>query len=169
MRLSAMALGFVCLCAVVIGIAAPAMQDEDVRGAFLTSRPKEKTTTASTSKPWPDSGVTSNKVMGGADFSFPSGSENSITLDKTPGTDNFTVIFSKSPLSSPSFLDMQVTFEPLTASQQADFKAFVSKYQGQRPLIELDESNAGAPFVRVKAKPDPSGNPMVFDIRIQHN
>ncbi|HEU0253569.1 MAG TPA: DUF4384 domain-containing protein, partial [Pyrinomonadaceae bacterium] len=51
MRLSAMALGFVCLCAVVIGIAAPAIQDEDVRGAFLTSRPKEKNTTASTSKP----------------------------------------------------------------------------------------------------------------------
>ncbi len=46
-----MALGFVCLCAVVIGVAAPAIQDEDVRGAFLTSRPKEKTTTASTSKP----------------------------------------------------------------------------------------------------------------------
>ena len=42
MRLSVMVLGFVCLCAVVIGIAAPAMQDEDVRGAFLTSRPKEK-------------------------------------------------------------------------------------------------------------------------------
>ena len=51
MRLSVMALGFVCLCAVVIGIAAPAIQDEDVRGAFLTSRPKEKTTTASTNKP----------------------------------------------------------------------------------------------------------------------
>ena len=51
MRLSVMALGFVCLCAVVIGVAAPAIQDEDVRGAFLTSRPKEKTTTASTSKP----------------------------------------------------------------------------------------------------------------------
>lgn len=43
MRLSVMVLGFVCLCAVVIGIAAPAMQDEeDVRGAFLTTRPKEK-------------------------------------------------------------------------------------------------------------------------------
>jgi hypothetical protein len=46
MRLSVMVLGFVCFCAVVIGIAAPAMQDEDVRGAFLTSRPKEKTTTS---------------------------------------------------------------------------------------------------------------------------
>lgn len=52
MRLSVMVLGFVCLCAVVVGIAAPVMQDEDVRGAFLTSRPKEKTTTStSSSKP----------------------------------------------------------------------------------------------------------------------
>jgi Domain of unknown function (DUF4384) len=49
MRLSVMVLGFVCLCAVVIGIAAPVMQDEDVRGAFLTSRPKEKTTTSTAS------------------------------------------------------------------------------------------------------------------------
>jgi hypothetical protein len=52
MRLSVMVLGFVCLCAVVAGIAAPVVQDEDVRGAFLTSRPKEKTTTSSSaSKP----------------------------------------------------------------------------------------------------------------------
>ena len=52
MRLSVMVLGFVCLCAVVIGIAAPVVQDEDVRGAFLTSRPKEKSTTStSSSKP----------------------------------------------------------------------------------------------------------------------
>ena len=51
MRLSVMALGFVCLCAVVIGIAAPAIQDEDVRGAFLTSRPKNKSASSSTTKP----------------------------------------------------------------------------------------------------------------------
>lgn len=43
MRLSVMVLGLVCLCAVVIGIAAPVIQDDDdVRGAFLTSRPKDK-------------------------------------------------------------------------------------------------------------------------------
>lgn len=41
MRLSVMVLAFVCLCGVAIGIAATA-QDDDVRGAFLTSRPKEK-------------------------------------------------------------------------------------------------------------------------------
>ena len=47
MRLSVMVFGFVCVCALVIGVAAPIVQDdEDVRGAFLTSRPKEKTVTS---------------------------------------------------------------------------------------------------------------------------
>ena len=47
MRLSVMVLGIVCLCAVVIGVAAP-FQDDDVRGAFLTSRPKDKPAHSST-------------------------------------------------------------------------------------------------------------------------
>jgi hypothetical protein len=49
-----MCLGLVCLSAVALGIAAPAIQDDDdVRGAFLTSRPKEKpaNTGATTAKP----------------------------------------------------------------------------------------------------------------------
>jgi uncharacterized protein DUF4384 len=49
MRLSVMVLGLVCLCAVVIGIAAPVVQDDDdVRGAFMTSRPKDKPATNTT-------------------------------------------------------------------------------------------------------------------------
>jgi len=53
MRLSVMVFGVVCFCAVVIGIAAPAIQDDDVRGAFLTSRPKDKqaNTGATTARP----------------------------------------------------------------------------------------------------------------------
>src|SRR5690349_13368350 len=53
MRLNVMVLGVVCLCAVVIGIAAPVVQDDDdVRGAFLTSRPKSSNTTSTaTAKP----------------------------------------------------------------------------------------------------------------------
>src|SRR5687768_9888221 len=43
MRVSVMLLGLVCLCAMVIGTAAPLPQEQDdVRGAFLTSRPKQK-------------------------------------------------------------------------------------------------------------------------------
>ena len=48
MRLNVMVLGIVCLFAVAIGLAAPAVQDEDVRGAFLTTRPKEKPATTGT-------------------------------------------------------------------------------------------------------------------------
>jgi eukaryotic-like serine/threonine-protein kinase len=120
-----------------------------------------------TAKPAHDTGFTTNKVSKGQEVSFPNG--NTLTLDEKPGTDRFTIIFSKSQLSSPSFLDEAVTFEPLSASQQAEFKTFVSKYQETPPVIELDESNAGAPFVRVKTASDTSNNPIVFDIRIQHN
>jgi len=48
MRLSVMVLGFVCVCALVIGMAAPMVQDEDVRGAFMTSRPKDKPASTNT-------------------------------------------------------------------------------------------------------------------------
>ena len=122
-----------------------------------------------TTKPLPQTGVRSNQVTRGVEFSFPSGSGNNLTLDKNPGTDNFTVIFARTPLPGPSFLNEPVTGEPLSPSQQEGLRSFVGKYQAQQPVTELDESNAGAPFVKVKTKPDPSGNPIVFNIRIQHN
>lgn len=50
MRLSVIPLGLVCFCAVVIGIAAPLQDEDDVRGAFLTSRPKEKPATSGAAK-----------------------------------------------------------------------------------------------------------------------
>ena len=50
MRLSVMVLAFVCFCGVGIGITVTA-QDDDVRGAFLTSRPKVKPASTGTSKP----------------------------------------------------------------------------------------------------------------------
>ncbi|HEX7333717.1 MAG TPA: protein kinase [Pyrinomonadaceae bacterium] len=125
--------------------------------AFLTTKPLEQT------------GVSSNKVSKGVEFSFPSGAGNNLTLDKTPGTDNFTVIFAKTPLPAPSFLNEPVTGQPLSSTQQSDLKAFVARYQHKRPVTELDESNAGAPFVRVKALPDQTGDPVVFEFRIQHN
>jgi eukaryotic-like serine/threonine-protein kinase len=125
-----------------------------------------------TTKPSPRTGVTGNKVSKGVDFGFPKDDEENVhtlTLDKNPGTDHFTVIFSKTPLSSPSFFTEPVTGDPLTAAQQAELKDFVSRYQSKAPTTELDESNASAPFVRVKAMSDQTSNPIVFDIRIQHN
>lgn len=121
-----------------------------------------------TTKPLPATGFTSNKITKGVGISFPSG-EMRLTLDKKPGTDNFTVIFSKTQLASPSFLNEPVTGQPLSAAQQADLKAFAVRLQGKRPVTELDESNPRSPFVKVKAAANQTGDPVVFDIRIQHN
>ena len=134
--------------------------EKNVPMAFLTNKPALQT------------GVKSNKVSKGVDFTFPRDDEENVhtlTLDKNPGTDHFTVVFSKTPLSSPSFFNEPVTGDPLTAAQQAELKDFVSRYQSKAPTTELDESNASAPFVRVKAMSDQTSNPIVFDIRIQHN
>jgi hypothetical protein len=122
-----------------------------------------------TTKPFPDSGVTSNKVVQGQDFSFPKGEGNDLTLDTKPGTDNFIIVFSKTALAEPAFMNAAVTGEPLPAAQQADLKTFAAKYQQKAALTEHDDSTAGAPAVRVKVPPDQTGNPIVFDIRIQHN
>ena len=120
-----------------------------------------------TTKPLPQTGVTSNKVAQGEDFSFPRG--DNLRLDTNPGIDKFTVIFSKTALAAPAFLNEPVTGEPLSAALQAELKAFAAKYQEKAPVIELDESTADAPSVRVKVPPDQTGNPIVFEIRIQHN
>jgi len=130
---------------------------------------KNQPTAFLTSKPLPDSGVKTNQVSQGQDFSFPKGEGNNVTLDKNPGTDSFTVIFAKSALAAPSFLNEPVTGEPLSPAQQSELSAFVSKYQQKAPVTELDETTAGAPAVRVKVPPDQTGNPIVFEIRIQHN
>ena len=123
-----------------------------------------------TAKPLPALGVTSNKIAKGVEFSFPKSTqdkENTLTLDTNPGTDNFTVIFSKTELSSPSFFSEQVTGKPLSGALQGELEKFVAQHK--RPVTELDESNVKAPFVKVKAAPDQTNNPIVFEIRIQHN
>ncbi len=50
MRLSAILFGLVLMCA-ALGVAAPLQDGDDVRGAFLTSRPKEKPASSSTTRP----------------------------------------------------------------------------------------------------------------------
>jgi hypothetical protein len=130
---------------------------------------KNQPTAFLTTKPLPESGVKSNQVKGGNEFSFPSGQDNNITLDKKSGTDVFTIVFTKTQLPSPAFLNQPVTGQPLSADEQAELKSFVAKYAEKPPVTELDESNPRAPLVRVKVPAEAASNPIVFEIRIQHN
>ena len=90
MRLSVMVFGLVCVCALVIVTAAPLVQDDgDVRGAFLTSRPKDKPASSGTTakpsrrKPKPSGGST-NPGSGTTGQNNPGSSHPGKPVDKTP-------------------------------------------------------------------------------------
>lgn len=93
MRLSVMVFGLVCVCAFVIGTAAPLVQDDDdVRGAFLTSRPKDKPVSSSSTpktsgrrkpKPPDGGGSTSGGGSGKSGSGNTGGSGSTAKTDKT--------------------------------------------------------------------------------------
>jgi hypothetical protein len=66
-------------------------------------------------------------------------------------------------------LNAQVTEKPLSASEYAAFTDFVAKYKANASSTELNDSNPNEPFVKVQVpKAGASGNPFVFEIRIEH-
>src|ERR1044072_8080281 len=84
MRLSVMVFGLVCVCALVIGTAAPVIQDDDdVRGAFMTSRPKDKPASSSNT-PRPSSKRKPTPPAGGGSTVPSGGSSTTKKIDKTP-------------------------------------------------------------------------------------
>ena len=121
-----------------------------------------------TAKPAKISGLKSNKVDGGGDFSFPSGIEHWLTLDQNAGTDNYTIIFSPEQLTEPGFLKSDAG-KTLSDSDQADLKEFVARYQTSEVATEINDKDAKAPFVTIKVPPGAtSGVPVVFEIRVEH-
>jgi hypothetical protein len=127
--------------------------------AFLTENP-------------PDiSGLADNRVSKGGDFSFPSGLEHWLELDKKPGTENYTIIFSPQTFSEPAFFSSKATGKPLGETEQAELNDFLAKHKKTEPVTELNDKDAAAPFVKIKV-PESFGSsdmePLIFDVRIQH-
>ncbi|HEX8492011.1 MAG TPA: protein kinase [Pyrinomonadaceae bacterium] len=121
-----------------------------------------------TAKPVPVSGVKSNEVKSGVDFSFPSGAVNWITLDNKPGTENWTVIFSPVQLSSPSFLSATAGRQ-LSAAEQKEFEDFKAQFKANAPVANVISGSGVDPFVSIKIPQDkPTGEPVIFDMRIEH-
>lgn len=132
--------------------------DENQPTAFLTE------------KPLAISGLESNQVSKGSDFSFPNGFEHWLELDKKPGTEEYTIIFSREKLSGPDFLRSEATGKALSDTEQAELRDFVTKYKTSEPVTEVDDKDAARPFVKVKVPQaaEGTGNPVVFNVRIEH-
>ncbi len=128
--------------------------------AFLTEKPAEV------------SGVESNQVTKGADFSFPSGVEHWLELDKKPGTETYTIVFSPELLTAPAFFKQQATGKPLSEIEQSELADFVARYKTSEPVTELNDKDGSAPFVTVRVPhskaPKDSAEPLIFEVRIQH-
>jgi serine/threonine protein kinase len=123
-----------------------------------------------TDKPLPISGLESNQASKGSDFSFPNGFEHWLELDKKPGTEEYTIIFSKGKLAGPDFLGSEATGKPLNDTEQAELRDFLTKYKTSEPVTEVDDKDAARPFVKVKVPQAANGNgaPVVFNVRIEH-
>ncbi|HEX8098356.1 MAG TPA: serine/threonine-protein kinase [Pyrinomonadaceae bacterium] len=137
-------------------------------GYFYIVGPGEKNAPTSflTAKPVKESGLETNQAKGGADFYFPDGEKNWLGLDKTPGTDVFTVIFSQTPLSSPAFLSAPA-YRPLTDAEQKELSDLRSKAASAR--TEVVGAGGAEPLVTVKLpRAKASGEPVIFDVRVEH-
>jgi len=130
--------------------------DKNQPTAFLTDKPAEI------------SGVESNQVGKGSDFSFPSGIEHWLELDKKAGTEEYTIIFSPERIPAPPFFSSQATGKPLSETEQAELTNFLGKIKTSEPVTEINDKDAAAPFVAVKVPQSANSAPVVFTVRIQH-
>ena len=122
-----------------------------------------------TAQPTTESGLKTNEARSGLDFAFPAdrgNSANFITLDKTPGTDEFTIIFSANAITTPAFLAGPSEHQ-LTADEQKQWDDFRAQYKANAVGTEVIKTGA-TPFVSVKVPQNAEGAPVIFQVRIEH-
>jgi len=131
--------------------------DKNVPTTFLTSRPAAL------------SGLKTNEVKSGVDFTFPADTKkaNWVTLDATAGTDEFTIIFSATPVTDPSFLEAPAGHE-LTQTEQKQLADISARFKANSVSTEVIKSGA-SPSVSVKVpQTGEEGTPVLFKLRIEH-
>jgi len=141
---------------------------------FIGPGEKNKLTAFLTASPTADAtGWLNNQVQKGVHVSFPTGNdvkgnERWLRLDKKPGSENYTLIFSPNPLESPGFLKNAKSDYELSDGDQQELVSLtdsLKKSNDSKPP-EYDYSDPAAPFVVVKSTA--VGNPLLVDVRIVH-
>ncbi|MEK6334614.1 MAG: protein kinase [Acidobacteriota bacterium] len=129
---------------------------------------KNAPTTFLTGKPGPDPPAT-NEVKSGLDFVFPddtNGEARWITLDKAAGTDEFTIIFSVTALTTPDFLQQQAG-HALSAAEQKQLSDLGEQFKANSVKAEVIKTGA-SPSVSVKIPQNAEGAPVIFKVKIEH-
>ena len=123
-----------------------------------------------TARPSAESGLKTNEARSGLDFAFPADTNkkaNFITLDKTPGADEFTIVFSPSAITSPAFFAGPSAHQ-LTAEEQKQWNDFRVQFKANAVGREVIKTGA-TPFVSVKVpQTADEATPVVFTVKIEH-
>ncbi|MBA2340659.1 MAG: hypothetical protein H0V88_09700 [Pyrinomonadaceae bacterium] len=123
-----------------------------------------------TSKTVPELELTSNEIGANTDFAFPGGNA-SITIDTKPSTATMTLIFSPTPLTSPSFLTKPAG-RVLSSSELAELEAFRRANKDSAPQItvgnEGDDESKPFAAVTVPTTTVQAGKPVIVNIALQN-
>ena len=110
----------------------------------------------------------SNLVGGGADFAFPSIDGQRLHLDNYPGSDEFTFIFSPTPIASPAFLTGEYGHQ-LTPAEVKELEDFRAQFKADAPEVSVrGEGDERRVLVLAPEPATEAGRPLIFDVRIDH-
>lgn len=105
-----------------------------------------------------------NQVLKDADFAFPLGVK--LVLNNIPGTEEYTVIFSPTPLMKPSFLAGKFMHD-LTPEETKELEDFRAQYKANAATASVKDEN-GERAVSVAVPGGASDKPVIYDLRIEH-
>src|SRR6266700_2251140 len=124
-----------------------------------------------TAQPPAESGVKTNEVKSGIDFSFPADTaknQNWITLNNTTGTDEFTIIFSPTELTEPAFITGTAAHE-LTQDELKQLADLRMRFKANSVSAEVIKTGT-SPAVSVKVpQTEDEATAVVFTLTIEHH
>lgn len=122
------------------------------------------------SKPSGSSGLETNEVRSGVDFTFPADTNNKanfITLDQAAGTDEFIFVFSRDPIENPAFF-AGTSDRLLTPDELREWNDFQAQAKANAATVEVIKAGA-TPQTAVKVPQNaPENASVLFRVRIEH-
>ena len=127
----------------------------------------EASTTFLTAKPISQLGVTTNRLTKSVEYVLPQGGGNWFTLDENVGLEKYTIVFSPTALTTPTFFTTEAG-KLLNVTERKEFEDFLEKHKANAPTLHVNASVKNEPFISIKASKSSDGAPLVFNILIDH-
>jgi hypothetical protein len=138
----------------------------DARGYFYVVGPGEGNAPTMFLTAQPAGVLKTNQAAAASDFTYPYGAGQTLELDKNPGTEEYTVIYSATPLLAPRFLAERAG-HTLTPAEQKELDDLREHAQTNATTLDVKEMGLTR-AVAVNVPDKDAARLVVFDIRIEH-